>query len=209
MNEIKLFIFDLDGTLYCLNDVVAMNYQMQLDFYMAYIGKSKDETVRIFENNNIFPIINEKSKSATEFFLKTGIQASEWNNYRESHFNCHSIKKSTSAKEDIIRCFANLAPLVLLSSNSQKNIEMILDHIGIDIKIFDETICSDANYAEGVFNKKREMQLLAERKGILCSDIFSIGDRYKTDVEPLVELGGHGAVIKTPDDLIKVYRRFN
>ena len=53
--EVKLIIFDLDGTLYNLNDVVAINYQMQLDFYMEYTKKDLNETVLKFEENNIFP----------------------------------------------------------------------------------------------------------------------------------------------------------
>ena len=57
MNKIKLIIFDLDGTLYNLNDVVTMNYQMQLNFYSAYTSKSKKEVIEIFEKNNIFPVM--------------------------------------------------------------------------------------------------------------------------------------------------------
>ena len=126
MNEIKLIVFDLDGTLYNLDDVVAMNYKMQLDFYASYSGKSKEEVILIFEENNIFPIMTEKSKSATEFFVRTGIPAREWNSYRENNFDVTGINKDTAANSKLIKQFSQLASLVLLSSNSKLNIEKVL-----------------------------------------------------------------------------------
>ena len=69
MDVIKLIIFDLDGTLYNLEDVALSNYKMQLNFYSFCTGKTNEEVVKVFEANDIYPIISRKSKSATDFFV--------------------------------------------------------------------------------------------------------------------------------------------
>ena len=204
MNEIKLIIFDLDGTLYNLDDVVSMNYEMQLNFYSSHTGQSKEQTIKIFEENNIYPVMTEKSKSATEFFVRSGILAKEWNDYREENFDVSVIDKHTVADGITIDGFSEIAPLVLLSSNSLSNIEKILDWIGIASSKFTDIICSDHKYSEGAFSKIEEMKLLSERFDVDPCHMFSIGDRYRTDIEPLVKLGGMGQTVKGPQDLHSV-----
>jgi len=198
MNEIKLIIFDLDGTLYNLDDVVAMNYQMQLDFYTSYMGKSKFDAILTFEKNDIYPIMSKKSKSATEFFVQSGIPASEWNSYRESNFDVMAINTENSVKLDVIKRFQDFCPLVLLSSNSSNSINRILNHINICTSCFEDIICSNHKYSKDSFRKIKEMKLLADRYGISTDSILSIGDRYKTDIEPMLKLGGHGVLVDGP-----------
>jgi FMN phosphatase YigB (HAD superfamily) len=65
--RIQLIILDLDGTLYDLHDVMDFNYKLQVDFYSDFYSVSAEETICIFENHGIFPVVSEQSKSATEF----------------------------------------------------------------------------------------------------------------------------------------------
>lgn len=205
MNDIKVIIFDLDGTLYNLNNVVSMNYRMQVDFYSAYTGSTNEETVSVFEKNNIYPVMNGESKSATEFFLRTGISSEEWNTYRDKHFRVNAINKDTAVDSKLMEQFYELGKLVLLSSNSLNNIYKILNHISISKRFFSEIVCSDNKQGEGSFNKKEEMKLIAKSFHVSPKEMISIGDRYKTDIEPMLELGGKGVLIDNPSDLIKVY----
>lgn len=205
MNKIKLIIFDLDGTLYNLNDVVTMNYQMQLNFYSAYTSKSKKEVIEIFEKNNIFPVMTEKSKFATEFFARMDISVDEWNDYRESLFDVTAICTKNAVGFELIEKFRYFSPLVLLSSNSLNNIHRILKYINISSDLFDEIVCSDNKYGDGIFKKIDEMKLIAERKCISTNAMLSIGDRYKTDIDPIIRLGGQGIVVDGPQDLKVVY----
>lgn len=204
MREIKLIVFDLDGTLYNLDDVASMNYKMQVDFYTRFTGKTVDETVAVFEKNCLYPNICEKSKSATEFFLKNGIPAFEWNAYREEHFDITAIKEENAVSQEIMDEFKNIAPLVLLSSNSLRNIHRILKHIDLPFNLFDEIICSDCKHEIGTFLKKQEMKLIAERNNIYTNNMLSIGDRYKTDIEPMIELGGYGIAVNSQTELLRV-----
>lgn len=205
MNDLKLIIFDMDGTLYELNDVIKMNFQIQLDFYSKYTGKNKEEVLLIFRQNNIYPALCEKSKSATEFFLQMGVDLGEWNKYRETHFDVSRINIENAVQPELMKKFNKKFHLVLLSSNSKNNVQKILKHINIPTTLFDEIICSDNKYDVGPFKKINEMRLLAKKRGIPIESLLSIGDRFKTDVEPLIKLGGMGIVISGPQDLFDVY----
>lgn len=204
MLDIKLIIFDLDGTLYNLDDVVALNYKMQIDFYSQKVSKPRSEVINIFSENGIFPIMTEKSKSATEFFVRSGVSSNEWNSYREEHFDVSMIDKSCAATELQVKDFAEIAPLVLLSSNSFKNITKILSHIGIDKDLFEDIICSDHKYSDSSFKKIDEMKLLKDRYKIDASSVISVGDRFKTDIEPMLSIGGLGVRVNGPQDLSDV-----
>ena len=200
----KLIIFDLDGTLYDLMDVHGANYKMQVQFVGQQMGLSKAEATRLLNDNGVFPIITNQSKSATELFARLRLDMEKWKLYRESHFDATAIDKSKAIHEEVIRGFAHICPLVLLSSNALQNILKTLDYLGVSVKLFDTIYCSDNTPTNAPFNKKQAMQIIAEKYKIDYNDIFSIGDRYQTDVVPMLELGGHGIVISKPFVLRRV-----
>ena len=205
MVNVKLIIFDMDGTLYNLDDVVQMNYNMQVDFYSHQMRLSKEEVIQIFLENNIYPTITEKSKSATEFFVRSGIESDKWNSYRENHFDVSMINREYAASESIIKSFASIAPIILLSSNSMRNMSKILTHIGLRQELFEDIICSDHKHSDGTFNKLDEMRRIIEKYNVEPANVLSIGDRYKTDIEPLLSLGGLGVLANGPQDLCKIF----
>ena len=196
-----LIIFDMDGTLYDLNDVVQMSYDMQVDFFCKKENLSREETIYIFTQNHIYPQIVKDSKSATEFFLQKGIDKQEWAIYREQYFDVSKIQIDKAVGEHLIYKFAEFGRLVLLSSNAFRIILKVLDHIHISPKVFDKIVCSDLIPSGGVFNKKMAMEYLLEDYGIKPCNLLSIGDRYKTDIVPAVELGGKGVLLRNSESL--------
>ena len=148
--------------------------------------------------------MTEKSKSATEFFVRTGIPAREWNSYRENNFDVTGINKDTAANSKLIKQFSQLASLVLLSSNSKLNIEKVLKYIGIPSNLFLDIVCSDNQLGEGSFRKIDELTNIRKKYNLEYVNMLSIGDRYKTDVEPILELGGMGVVVDGAKELWNV-----
>ena len=197
----KLIIFDLDGTLYDLMDVHGANYLLQVQFVQQQMNLSEADATQLLNNNGVYPIITNQSKSATELFARLELDMDAWKIYRESHFDASAIDKSKSITEDVIRGFAEICPLVLLSSNALQNIVKTLDYLGISSKLFDTIYCSDNTPKNAPFNKKQAMQIIAERYHVDFRNTLSIGDRYQTDVVPMLELGGHGIVITKPSAL--------
>lgn len=195
---IELIIFDMDGTLYDLNDVLSMNYYMQIGFFSRKTNMEAEDVIRLFNKNGIFPYICKESKSATEFFSSNGLSKKEWNNFRESHFDMGKIDVTKAVDSSCIVNNTQRHKLVLLTSNSYKNVVKILERLSIPLSSFTEIVTSDVCYNLPNFNKKDAMRLISSKYGIPFSSILSIGDRYSTDIAPMLELGGHGALLKKP-----------
>lgn len=201
----SLIIFDMDGTLYDLNDVLQMCYNMQVTFFSEKTGRSHTEVKLFFAENGIFPKIRKESKSATELFIRLGLSIDEWSKYRDEHFNVDAINIDKAVKDELLSKFAKESTLILLSSNSFSCISKVFSHIHCSLSHFSEIVCSDRYLGEGRFNKKNAMKLLTNQYSISYSNIVSIGDRFKTDIEPILELGGEGVLLKNNSALEKVF----
>ena len=200
----KIIIFDMDGTLYDLNDVVQMSYDMQVEYLAFKKGLSRDEAISFLAENHVYPVMKKDSKSATELFLQLGFDKKEWSYYRDKGFNVDRIDKSKAVDEDTIAEFSKLATVVLLSSNAYPVIKKVMNHINISTSIFDDIICSDRFPFNMPFKKKLAMESWASKYNVGYEGIFSIGDRFETDIKPVLELGGCGVLVRKPASLKKV-----
>ena len=63
----KLIIFDMDGTLYDLQDVAGMNYRMEVEFYSTARGLPEEEAESVLAANSILSYASEKAHSASSF----------------------------------------------------------------------------------------------------------------------------------------------
>ena len=201
----NIIIFDLDGTLYDLNDVVQSNYDMQLNFLCEKKDMSRQEAVHFLANHHIYPIMKKDSLSATELFLQIGLSKEEWSAYRDIHFKVENIDIQKAVNESTLKEFSKIGILVLLSSNAYSVIDKILNHLSISPCIFDEIICSDRFPYNTSFKKKLAMVFLSSKYNVEYVDMYSMGDRYSTDILPMLELGGIGFLIKNNQSLSAVF----
>ena len=193
-------------TLYDLNDVVQMSYDLQVKFLSLKKNISKKETVKFLADHHIYPVIKNDSKSATELFLLLGYDKEEWARYRDERFDVTKICIEKTVEEDVIKQFRALGKLVLLSSNTYYIIEKVLFRIGISMTQFDDIICSDKYPYNTPFKKKMAMKYIADKYNVDYKNIISIGDRYSTDILPMTELGGKGVLIKQPRFLYNILK---
>ncbi len=194
--EYKLVVFDLDGTLYNLDDVIPMVYEMQIEYITKHLPMTRLQAIELFERNNIYPYKSIRSKSATELFLKLGINREDWGAFRSKNFDETYINPKTAVSKEILDAFAKAYPIVLISSNTFENIQKILRRINIPTSLFKRILCSDDS--QGIFNKKELFIKAIKMQQAKYEETVSIGDRFHTDVEPLVQLGGKGIVVQGP-----------
>ncbi len=202
----RLIIFDVDGTFYDLDDIVLDNYNMQVDFFSKQKRMNKEDVRYLFEKNSILPYKSEHGRSATEFFLRNGIDAEAWKTYREKYMPFWSIQQETSVSNKLLEQFSELAKLVLLSSNTLENIKNTLNWLKIDLSLFDNIFCSTTDCGGEPFRKLTAVPFIISRYKIDVRSVLCIGDRYESDIRPLVELGGDGVLINKPGDLKEVYQ---
>lgn len=203
-DNIRMIILDLDGTLYDINDVIDSVYKYQVMFLSSKLNKEESEIETYFASHGIYPYVTKESKSATELFEHLEISKEEWKTYRNTHFDAKAIQRGKAIGESTIRSLANNHILVLLSSNTMTTIEKILSHIGIPEDLFCKIICSDSFSSKQGFNKKKAMEYLAAEEDIPFCSMLTIGDRYLTDIKPMITLGGTGILLQTPKALEKV-----
>ena len=204
----NIIIFDMDGTLYDLDDVVSSNYEMQVDFLSAKKGFSQEEAISFLEEHQVYPKMRKNSKSATELFLEIGLDKREWSAYRNSKFDVSKIQKVKATDEMTVKSFSQFGIIVLLSSNAYTVIERVLNHLDISPKIFNDIICSDNFPYDVPFKKQMAMEYLSKEYNVDYSNIYSIGDRYTTDILPLLELGGMGILLRKPSFMSSVLSDF-
>ncbi len=202
--NVQLIILDLDGTLYDINDVIRSVYQTQVMFLCSKLNKSDNDVVSFLSQNKIYPYVSKDSKSATELFASLGIDKNEWTDYRNENFKVDYIQKEKAVKKDVIQRLTNARRTILLSSNTIVTIEKILTHLSVPKDLFSEIVCSDRFPVDQPFNKKEAINYLSSKYKIPYSSMLSIGDRYQTDLVPMLELGGKGVLLKAPTFLDKV-----
>ena len=197
----RLIIFDMDGTLYSLDAVMPAVYEIQIDFLSLKKGWSRDRIVAYFNDNSVFPFVSEMSRSATALFQSEGLDAKEWNDFREARFPFDAVDPSPAVSKELMDNFNKLGSCVLVTSNSRKNAERILGKIGINVSSFDRVVCNDTTSSNRPFCKKDIFEKLLDDYSMRPHQVFSIGDRYSTDIRPLLELGGNGVLVAAPESL--------
>lgn len=197
----RLIIFDMDGTLYGLDKVIPAVYEIQIDFLKVKKGWARDKAVVYFNENCVFPFVSEKSRSATRLFQEAGFDLQEWNEFREARFPFDAVVKSPAISESLMDGFSKLGLCVLVTSNSQKNTEKILGKIGVNTTAFNRIVCNDTSLSGRAFSKKDIFKTLLDEYSLQPYQAFSIGDRYVTDIEPMLKLGGNGVLVSAPESL--------
>lgn len=198
-----LIIFDMDGTLYDLGDVMDSVYETQVSFLQNSKGWSRSRVTQFMSENGVEPHVTKNSKSATELFIRLGFGRKEWTEYRQARFPIAMIDPGKAAPASLLERYAHLGDMVLLTSNTIRVCEGILARIGLDGNPFRRIVCSDSPEVGEPFNKFQEMKRLMGGEG--TESVLSIGDRYQTDIVPALKLGGCGCLVKGPSSLEKVY----
>ena len=199
----RLIVFDMDGTLYDLSDVMATVYKTQVSFLCDRMGWPEEKAIQLLMENDVESRVTKNSKSATEFFLRLGLGREEWTEYRQKHFPIEKINSEKAAKPILLERFAKLGDIVLLTSNTSKVCGGILAKIGMAENPFVKIVCSDTTCEETPFDKYHEMKKLMDAH--TYDTLISIGDRYQTDIVPALKLGGCGCLVSGCNSLGKVY----
>lgn len=202
-------VFDFDGTIYDISGVREMVFMLEINFLCEHEGMNEEQARKFLVTNNILTRDYSRSKSATECFLRNGINPEEWSAYRTKHFDVSCIDPEKSVTSETLSGFRKFGKVLLLSSNTREIISRIMRRINIWENIFDEIICSDSDGIVLPFSKRKAFGKIIRDYNINACDLLSIGDRYHTDIEPVIELGGNGILIKSPSSVQRILEDMN
>ena len=193
----ELIVLDFDGTLYDSSGVQAQSWRLEHDFLREHEGMTSEQAHNFLLKNGILT----EARSATECFLRHGIDPEDWAEYRTKYFDVSCVDRSTAVSPEVIRGFKNFGKILLLSSNTLEVIKTIMQYIALDSGIFDDIICSNHHGLSGRFSKASAFREIITRHEIEPYRLLSIGDRYHSDIESVIELGGAGILVHAPSSL--------
>ena len=196
MKQIKLFIFDMDGTLYYLGDLIRSGFDTSVSFLKEYLGMTKAEAISFLNENHIYPYLSKEAKSTTQLFNTKGYDIDKWNEYRSQHFPYEDINIDNAIKEATLLSFKQIAPIVLLTNNTPTNIQKVLKQIHINQDIFEKIVINEQT--DGHSSKRYAMEKLVQEYNLETDNVLSIGDRYDVDALPMLEIGGKALIIEHP-----------
>ena len=201
MNIFSVIVFDFDGTLYDSSGVQELSFRLEHDFLHEHEGMSLDEAHNFLLTNGILT----EARSATECFLRNGIDPQKWAEYRTKYFDVSCVDPATAVKNEVIAGFRRFGRLILLSSNTLEVMQKIMNYTGLSADIFDEVICSNRNVLGTRFSKSEVFRSIMPAN----NKLLSIGDRYYSDIEPVIKLGGAGILVNAPSSVPYILEDMN
>lgn len=197
--NIKLIVFDIDGTFYPLKYVQRKNYDNAKRFLSKKLNKTEKETELLFAQNSIFPYQTPTNRSITAFVLSQGVSLEEWNSYRNRNFSFTQIPLSECVRPQDFSALYDKYVLVTLSSNTIRSVKIVLQTLQLE-HFFSDVFCIDQTPFDNntEFSKKEIIKYASEKYHVPLSSVLSVGDRFNTDIVPVLELGGVGLLVSKP-----------
>lgn len=206
MSAFDLIIFDMDGTLYDIRDLSEAGFYLGVDFLVEKHNYDKEEAIKLLNNNSIFSYFSKKAKSTTQLFASMGFDIEEWNDFRSIRFPYKLINKNNAINEEVLSSFSQICKIVLLTNNTNENVDNVLNHIGISKNTFYKIYLNCSNKKE--LSKRNLMLEAINDNNVEPSKVLSIGDRYNVDGLPLLELGGKAIIIDNPKGLKEILKDY-
>jgi len=190
----KLFIFDLDGTL--VND---------MEFYKKAYSENLNKLVHKRAGDKGLKILNlvrQSNKNRGELALLVfDIPFSDW-------FDAVSDDDLSLIvpKPELVKSIENIDGIKVVFTGSSKALaEKILVRVGFDLNTFAEIIAFEKPAAIPVklATDTIVFKYLLDEYNILPKDTFAIGDDYETDLLPAEMLGIHAIEVRRKSGMAK------
>lgn len=200
--NIKMFVFDLDGTLYADSFYKKDYYEFALKYLSIQQNMTIDKAKKVLLDNGIYPYKSVSDNSITKLFIEIGFDIKRWNSERNLFFSKINFSKAERISADLLKKLSEKYLLILLTVNTKITTLKILQELSIDINLFTEIITIETfNEHNNILNKQSTFLILSEKYSLKYSEMMAIGDRYMMDIKPLEILGGHGLLVQSPKDI--------
>ena len=198
-NRCTIVLFDLDGTFYPRSFYESKYTEFLISALYHYFKMDRETALSVLRDNDIISSKSNSAKSFTEFIISRGILTSDWNNFRDANYKLTGFEKTCVVTETSLRTIGVGRLLFLVSNNSLKTINRILKEISIPSQIFNH-IYSSEQMIEGN-SKKQVYRQIKRSQSCSYTEMVAIGDRYISDLKPLIELGGNGILVNSPVEI--------
>lgn len=202
-NNIKLIIFDLDGTLYPRELYHKDYYDFTIESIISLFNLNRSNTIKTLNDFGITSNPEENQGSVSALINSLGMSVNEWNLYRDKNFNIVELIKPNYQLVSNLNFLNKYYKIVIFTNNTKVATEKILKKIGITNEpTIDLILTSD--FGLKLKPHKDGFKYIKEKFNLPFSEIVSIGDRKEVDIKPLIELGGNGILVSNPEELLNI-----
>lgn len=196
--SIKSIIFDFDETLYYSETMQDEYINFIKNSVMDLTGQSEDKVVSLMSEIG-FVKDNQSRPRMRNSVVHFGSSIEAWDKYRENHFFIPDASKIISVNNESLAKLKQLFSLSIVSTEMVANIKTKAEKYNIDLSNF-KYIYGSTSY-ETTTEKSTFYKEIISKEEITPKEVVVIGDRFKVDIQPLLDMGGNGILIKTNKDL--------
>ncbi len=198
--KIRAIVFDFDETLYASPNTRKLYIQYIKNTVMTLGGHDESTTLRLMEelgfteNNKASPSF----RASCEYF---GITKQQWDGYRIDNFFEIDYENAQTVSLATLKQLKRTYPLFIASNEVKENVQIKALKLNIDLSVFDEIYAPQKKEINNYMDKKNMYLSVAKKLNIDIKCLLVVGDRYKVDAQPMLELGGNAIIIKRPDEI--------
>ncbi len=207
LKKIQLIIFDFDETLYS-SPTAQIYYENFIKKAILDLSNYTEEQALKIMNDFGFTKRGENRVSFGSNCEKFGIKKSAWDNYKLNHFFEVDYNNTSTVDEQILEKLKNHYKLALVSNEILENIEYKATKLNINLSIFNKIYAPTKQNVKNFYKNKQEIySVLLQDFAISHQETFVIGDRYRVDILPLINLGGAGVQIENTDEVAEILNK--
>ena len=189
--DIKVLVLDFDGTVYHNEEFSKWDKEYRLFLYQAKYFELTGQDPR----NKSF---DELKKEVKALLPNASL---EMNLLTDQYRWDLDYNKSVVISNKDLKKLSESYRLYIVSNNTISTIESYSKDLKLDLKHIKQVLVN--NYT-GDASKLKYYEQIVEAEKIKPSQMLVIGDNYKKDISPILEIGGNGMLIENKYDILDI-----
>lgn len=201
-NKIKLIIFDFDMTIYEGENWAHWNEY--LEKFLKYLIEDEKERLAFQKKYDI--------KYGTNLQYIVQAEGEEFGRvtrcmeFMSQEFYPLDLPHLKHLDNSYFEELSKKVKLAIVSNSSKEYVLHYLNIFGIDAKHF--TYVMSNEYQLGNFSKGVNYEKIMREQNLAPDQVLVIGDSYRTDIEPALQLGQHGEQVGSIHEVKKAVNRY-
>lgn len=192
--KIDVISFDMDGVLVPRPITVRDWYDVVLKTVQSVTMESREDAIKRLRSYNIYGNSNQNQGSVTKVMMDIGFSREEWNRFKAANFDISRYVKKDTKLLNLIKQLQKKYILILMSNNSHNAVTRNLLALGIPEDAFMQIATYES--PPGLKSEANKYKFILSKCNSRIDRVLAIGDKFESDIAPVLEMGGSGILIE-------------